>query len=185
MSDLPIRLVNRQIDYDLTAALGQTPSDFLVLYLNGVPLEGFGAPLDTPTARLEREVLVKGINRTGRGSLWPKLWTNWRKQIIASLELSKDTVFGKVRPNARTEVHRVTVGFSEHLHCAIRLFEEPKVSDIVDRFEIYGPADPATCKIFGRDGRTSQCATSPLSLAISAAVLALLKSEPVREGVSY
>jgi hypothetical protein len=182
MSELPIKLVNRQIDYDLAAALGQVPSDFLVLCLDGVPLEGFGTPFDGPAARLDREVIVDGINRKGRGSLWPKFWRNWERKIIASLGLPKDAMFGEFRPVASTEIHRVTAGFSEHLHCAIRLFEEPKVAEIVGRFEVFGPSEPARCKIFAKDGRSVECEADPLSLAISGAVLALLNSGPARNG---
>ena len=115
------------IDLELCELLGDKPGDFLVLCFDGVQLDFFGTPYDSPRARVERQGLVDAINDTSEKSLWPDMWRNWKAQICQQFKLPETTTSDKYRPIVTLEISRVCAGYSEHLHAAIGLFE--KVED--------------------------------------------------------
>lgn len=111
------------IDLELCALLGDQPSDFLVLCLDGVQLEGFGTPYDTPRNRVERQGLVDRLNDRSEQSLWPELFNNWRPAIAKQFKLAEEITAKDFRPVVSLQISRVCPGYSQYLHCAIGLFE--------------------------------------------------------------
>lgn len=120
---MEIKINSTPLDLELCELLGEKPSDFIIICLDGVPVEGFGTPIDSPSNRLERMALVEALNRRSKRSLWPKFWENWWPELCKQFALPIGTTSDQFRPLASLHVSRVCAGYSEHLHCAIRLFE--------------------------------------------------------------
>lgn len=118
-----ILIKSQPIDFELAELLGEKPSDFLVLCFDGVPLEDFGTPYDTPRNRFEREALVDLINDRSEKSLWPQMWDHWNTNIRKQFGLPETATEKSYRPVVSYKISRVVHGYSEHLHAAIGLFE--------------------------------------------------------------
>lgn len=165
---------NQPIDFDLCKLLGSTPADFLVLCFDGVQLDDFGTPYDTPQNRLGRQGLVDALNDTSDKSLWPEMWKNWKPSICKQFGLPDTTTSADYRPVVSIKLSRVCPGYSEHLHSAIRLFET-----LADKIETWFVARNKTgCQvgIVDKSGRTFSRTGGRMSLAIAEAVLDLLKA---------
>ena len=113
------------IDYELLELLGEKSADFIVLCFNGVQFERFGTPYDTPRQRKSTESMIRLLNsRNKKETLWPEMWKNWAGEIRKQYGLADDTTADDFRPVVSYQIKRVCYGRSEHLHCAIRLFEQ-------------------------------------------------------------
>ncbi len=121
-TDPELVINSRQIDLELCNLLGDKPADFLVLHLDGIPLEGFGTPFDTPSNRKTRQGLVDLLNDRSKESLWPDFWDNWSGSVIRQFGLI-GVAAEDFRPCVSYKISRVCPGYSEQLHCAIGLFE--------------------------------------------------------------
>jgi hypothetical protein len=164
------------IDLELCELLGDKPSDFLVLCFDGVQLDFFGTPYDSPRARVERQGLVDAINDTSEDSLWPDMWKNWKAQICQQFKLPETTTSDKYRPVVTLEISRVCAGYSEHLHAAIGLFET--IADKIASWSIiHKPSDESCCvEVFTRDFKSHICKGHRPSLVIAECVCELLKA---------
>ena len=120
---MKLNINNNSVDIELCELLGDKPSDFVVLCFDGVQLDFFGTPYDSPCARLEKQGLVDALNDKSEKSLWPELWKNWKPQICQQFKLPETTTSDKFRPVVTAEISRVSAAYSEHLHAAIGLFE--------------------------------------------------------------
>lgn len=143
-----LKVTGAHIDYVLAELLGEKPRDFLILCLHGRPLMGFGSPPDTQVNRDDWNCLVSRLNEDG--AYWRKFLSQWADEITAQFGNARLTRF---RPTVSYEVHRVVVGYSEHLHSAIRLFENPKVTALINKWAIdSSPNGAVACEIWNRSG---------------------------------
>lgn len=165
------KLKSKPIDFELCALLGDKPADFLVLCFDGVQLDFFGTPYDSPKERIMREGLVDRLNDRSTETLWPEMWANWKPQICRQFQLPKDATDETYRPVVNCEISRVCHGYSEHLHAAIGLFERAPVK----RWSII---QDVNCRVTAEDkhGRTFEGAGNNMALVISESVLELLKA---------
>lgn len=125
-TDLEIIIKNQPIDIELAELVGQPPMDFLVLYLDGKQLDGFGTPQDCPTERRRRQNLVDQLNDLSAESLWPDMWINWADKIRTQFNLPPETRWKDFHPVASLKIHRVVHAYSEHDHAAVGLLERVK-----------------------------------------------------------
>lgn len=172
-----IVVISSQLDLDLTELLGDKPADFLILCLDGKPLDGFGTPCDSPEARETKQCFVDHLNDRSKNSWWPKFLANWRRQIVTQFELTAENYLD-FRPFVSWRIHRVCCGHSAHLHCAIRLFEEEKVKSLIARWTV-GINKHALVEIHSVGGRryVVEQPGEPLSFVIGKAVKWLLTEE--------
>lgn len=180
MSEPKITVTSSDLDLELTALLGNKPSDFLVLCLDGVQFERFGTPRDTPQARESKQSLVDHLNDRSKDSWWPDLFKNWKREMIAQFKLAEDVTSEDFRPVVSFEIHRVCAGHSAYLHCAIRLFEEERVATLVSSWTV-GMNMQAVAVIRSKLGNSyCEAPESPgenLSIVIGRAVKKLLIAE--------
>lgn len=128
------KLINPPIDFELAALLGETPADFVVLYADGTPMQGYGTPFDSELARDRIVGLIEMLNDTSEDSFWPEFFRNWEKQFRAMYDLPPDTTAQDFHPVFSFAIHRVCAGYSEHLHVAMRLFETCR--DSISRWHV-------------------------------------------------
>lgn len=150
---------SQPIDLQLTELLGDKPCDFIVLCLDGVPLEGFGTPYDTPENRARRTGFVDSMNDPSGKSLWPEFWVNWAPNIIQQFKLPATTTAGEYRPKVSLKISRVCPGYSEYLHAAIGLFEQ-----CADKIQFWSISQGAACRVtvFDKTGhRFSNTGSTP------------------------
>lgn len=164
------------IDLELCELLGDKPGDFLVLCFDGVQLDFFGTPYDSPRARVERQGLVDAINDTSENSLWPDMWKKWKAQICQQFKLPETTTSDKYRPVVTLEISRVCAGYSEYLHAAIQLFED--CADKIERWELKQGVD-CRASVVDKRGVTYLNIRKTMSEAIAATMLELLKDHQV------
>jgi len=163
------------IDLELCELLGDKPGDFLVLCFDGVQLDFFGTPYDSPRARVERQGLVDAINDTSETSLWPDMWKNWKAQICQQFKLPETTTSDKYRPVVTLEISRVCAGYSEHLHAAIGLFE--KLGDKITMWSVREIIKgDVLVEIFAPDFKKYSRTGNRASLVIAETVCELLKA---------
>ncbi len=169
-------LTGSPLDFELSALLGEAPSDFISLCLDGVPLEGFGTPYDTPRNRADRESLIRSLNDRSAESLWPEMWKNWKPDICKQFGLPSTATAADFRPLVSWRISRVVPGYSSHLHCAIGLLE--RLRQIVERWGIgSGSAGSACVEITSKAGRRYGETGDSLALVIGLAVKRLLTDE--------
>jgi hypothetical protein len=125
---------SKPLDFELCELLGETPADFIVFCFDGVQLDFFGTPYDSPHARAERQQLADRLNDPSDKSLWPDMWKNWKHDICRQFKLPDTTTSADYRPVVTCEISRVCAGYSEHLHAAIGLFE--KVTDKITMWSV-------------------------------------------------
>lgn len=160
------------IDYELCELLGNKPVDFVVLCFDGVQLEDFGTPYDTPRNRAERQALAERLNDRSTDSLWPELWRNWKPNICRQFGLPETTTSDQYSPVVTCKISRVVHGYSEHLHAAIGLFET-----LADKIEKWTVINEAGCraKVIDKHGRIFERAGTKMSLVIAESVRELLR----------
>lgn len=177
--NMELKIKSKPIDFELCELLGDKPSDFLVLCFDGVQLDFFGTPYDSPQARVERRGLVDLLNDKSEKSLWPKMWENWKPQICHQFKLPPNTTSAKYRPVVTCEISRVCHGYSEHLHAAIGLFDT-----LADKITSWGVRRLANGKsdveIVAKNAVRYSMTGKSMALVIAKCVLALLKDQPKR-----
>lgn len=143
-----LKVTGAHIDYVLAELLGEKPSDFLILCLDGKPLQGFGSPRDTTANRKDWRRMVAQLNEDE--VFWFKFFCRWASEIATQFGTP---VAKEFRPTVSYEVHRVVVGYSQHLHAAIQLFENPKVTALINKWAIdSSPNGAVACEIWNRSG---------------------------------
>ena len=169
-------ITGNPIDYELTELLGEKSADFIVLCFNGVQFERFGTPYDSPRERERTESMVRLLNsRNKKETLWPRMWENWAGEIRKQYGLPEDATADDFRPVASYQIKRVCHGRSQHLHCAIRLFEE--LSDKLKTWSVRKCRDGKNLvEIVTADDRVIMESGDDLPLVICKAVLRVLKS---------
>lgn len=128
-----IQALGKPVDYELAELLGEKPADFLVLCLDGHPMEGFGTPPDSPAGRLEIQAFANMLNDSV-ASHWENFFESWAGHIRKQFRLSPQAGPQHFRPEVSWRVNRVVVGYSEYLHCAITLIE--KIEPLLDRWGV-------------------------------------------------
>ena len=124
MKQTPELIIKSQpIDMELAELLGKAPCDFVVLCFDGVQFEAYGTPIDSPEVRHFAQRKADMMNDKSEDSIWPAMWHNWKPQICKQFGLPETATEKDFRPVVSWKVVRVCVGYSEHLHAAICLFE--------------------------------------------------------------
>ena len=167
------------IDYELIELLGEKSADFIVLCFDGVQFERFGTPYDSPYERVRTEAMIRRLNsRNKRESLWPYLWEHWSREIREQYGLSADATADDFRPVVSYKIKRVCYGRSEHLHCAIRLFEQTAAR--IKTWSLRKCDDGKhLVEIVTADGRPMMGSGDDLPLTICKVVRRMLKSVPL------
>lgn len=163
----------KPIDVELADLLGRGTSDFLVICFDGVQLEDFGTPYDTPANRANRQTLVDMLND---GTLWPKMFNEWKATICRQFNLPETTTHKDYKPVVSYKVSRVCAGYSEYLHAAIQLFED--CADKIERWELKQGAD-CRASIVDKRGATYLNIRKTMAEAIAATMLEMLKAHQV------
>jgi len=167
----PELVINSEtIDIELADLLGRGASDFLVICFDGVQLEDFGTPYDTPENRANRQSLVDSLND---GSLWPKMFKNWKTTICRQFKLPETTTHKDYKPVVSYKVSRVCPGYSKYLHAAIQLFD-----DCSDKIEKWSLSKDCLCRasIIDKHGVTFLNIEETMALAITKTMIELLKA---------
>jgi hypothetical protein len=136
---------NAKIDYSLCKLLGEKPSDFIVLCLDGVAMEDFGTPYDTRQNRIQRQTVVRALNDRSADSLWPEFFDSWKANLCKQFGLPPQTEAKDFRPKVSLEISRVCPAFSEHLFVAVRLFET--LSDRISLWSVRRGAETTAPKL--------------------------------------
>lgn len=166
-----IEIKNQPIDMELDALLGNKPADFLVLCFDGVQLDGFGTPHDTPLNRVHQQAIVDKLND---GTLWPEMFKNWKSKICRQFNLPATATHHDYRPDVSYKVSRVCPGYSKYLPTAIRLLED--CADKIKRWELkQGILSRAS--VIDRRGSTYSNSRKTMAEAIAATMLELLKGD--------
>ena len=169
-----LTIKSQPIDLELCELLGNQPSDFIVLCLDGIQMDTFGTPYDSPAARQRQQLLCDSLNDKSEKSRWPEAWMLWKKDICKQFGLPDTTTSDDYRPVVSFKISRVCAGYSEHLHAAIGLFET-----LADKIGVWRVSKTETCLVIVEDKRSRVfigCNNKP-SLAIAEAIRALLKGQ--------
>lgn len=164
------------IDYELLELLGEKYADFIVLCFNGVQFERFGTPYDSPIQRERTESMIRLLNsRNKKETLWPEMWKNWAHEIRNQYGLAAETTADDFRPVVSYKIKRVCYGRSQHLHCAIRLFEE--LAEKIKKWTVQKCADGKhRVEIVTADGRIMMDGGDDLPLTICKVIRRMLKT---------
>jgi len=172
-----LKISGNPIDYELAELLGKKPSDFVVLCFDGVHFEAFGSPYDTPRARAEKQILVDHLNDRSDKSWWPDIFESWKREIRKQYGLADEATAMDYRPEVSYQIMRVVAGNSEHLHCAIRLFDE--VGDRIETWSVRKMRDgKPLVEIVTTDNRPIMASGETMPIAICKAIVRVLKSSP-------
>lgn len=176
---------SQPIDFEICKRLGTGAADFLVLCFDGVQLEDFGTPYDTPENRAMQQRLVEALNDRTAESRWPEMWRNWKPKICRQFGLPDTTTSAEYRPVCSYKISRVCHGYSEHLHAAIGLFET--LADKIASWSItHKPSDESCCvEIFTRDFKSHIRKGQRPSLVIAECVLELLNANQVNGDIRH
>ncbi len=164
------------IDYELVDLLGEKSADFICLTFDGVQFEKFGTPYDTPRQRQSTESMIRLLNsRNKKETMWPEMWKNWAGEIRKQYGLAADTTAEDFRPVVSYQIKRVCYGRSQHLHCAIRLFEQ--LAEKIKTWSVRKCDDGKhLVEIVTADGRPMMDSGDDLPLTICKVVRRMLKS---------
>jgi len=164
-----------QLDFELAALLGEKPIDFIVLLADGVQLEFFGTPVDSPTQRKVYQYIVDELNDRKR-TAWKKFFGDWNRQFSKQFNLDKEATHKDFHPKFEMAISRVCHGHSSYLHCAIRLFEE--LEDIIKSWVVRKlPFGKSLVEISATDGRIITQSGDVMSIVIGEAVKRLLSGQ--------
>lgn len=177
MNREPEMIVNgTPLDFELAELLGEKPSHFLVLCLDGQKVENFGTPYDTAGNRAQWESLMARLNDRSRKSLWPTFFENWKATLIQQFRLPANATAKEFRPAASFKVSRVVCGYSTHLHAAVGLFE--KLPNRIHRWSVIRRGE-CEVEIVSTRGTDHRCVCDSPSVAIVQAVISLLREMPM------
>jgi hypothetical protein len=171
--DLELTIKSKPIDFELCELLGRGYSDFIVLCFNGVQFEDFGTRYDSPANRADRQRLVDKLNDNSDTSLWPDMFHTWKQNICKQFGLNQNTTAKDFRPVVSLKISRVCYGYSQHLHCAITLFQE--VADRIEGWRITAEGERYKVTVRTKTGRNIYRSGLNLPLEIAEAVLRVLK----------
>lgn len=172
-----LEIKSKPIDFEICKRLGSGASDFLVLCFDGVQLDAFGTPYDTPANRAMQQRLVETLNDKTADSNWPQMFRNWKPQICKQFGLPDTTTSADYWPVVSYKISRVCHGYSEHLHAAIGLFET--LADKIETWFVARNETGCQVEIVAKNGRTFSRTGERMSLAIAEAVLELLNANQV------
>lgn len=171
---LNLKIKSQPLDFELCKLLGDRPADFLVLCLDGVQLEDFGTPYDTPSERVRRNHLVELLNDRTEDSLWPKMWEQWKQSLCKQFNLPETTTDKEFHPVVSYEISRVCHGYSEHIHAAIGLFD--KLADKIENWSVSYDGQCVVAITTKRGARITRVGVC-MSLTIAQAVRDMLQQE--------
>lgn len=164
-----------QLDFELTELLGEKSTDFIVLLADGVQLEFFGTPVDSPHQRRVYQYIVDELNNR-KLPAWKKFFTDWQRQFAKQFKLADGTTHKDFHPKFEMAISRVCHGHSTYLHCAIRLFEE-----LADRIKTWSvrkfPDGMNRVEIIATNGQIVMESGEVMSIAIGKAVKRLLSRQ--------
>ena len=115
---------SKPLDFELCELLGEKSADFLVLCADGDLVPFTGTPFDSPVERQKYTQFVDFLNDRSDKSWWPEFFANWKNQFCKHYGLAPETTYRDYHPKFSFVVSRSCVGYSEHLHCAIQLFDQ-------------------------------------------------------------
>ena len=173
--DIPLLTKSAPLDYEVSDLIGEGASDFLVLCLDGIQLESFGTPHDTPAARVEQQRFVDALNDRSPDSLWPVFFHNWKSAICKDLGLPPDTTAESCRPVVSLAVSRVCAGYSKYLHAAIGLFKT--LGDKINAWSVSAAGERAFVRIVSADGTVFTENGQNMALVIVLAVKRVLLAQ--------
>ena len=157
------------LDLEIETLLGRSPSRFVVLRFDGIELDFFGTPYDSPSSRERYQNLAKHLNDPSDDLVWKEMLNNWSPQIQRQ--------FGPIQPNFRpfvdAVISEVVPGHSQFLHCAIRLIEDRSV---VSRWKLL-QANVASAMLTDQKSKTFTSSDALMPVAICKAFSALLKAK--------
>ena len=163
------------LDYELSELLGEKSTDFIVLLADGVQLEFFGTPVDSPHQRRVYQYIVDELNNR-KVSAWKKFYTDWQRQFGKQFKLTETTTHKDFHPKFEMAISRVCHGHSSYLHCAIRLFEE--LDDRIKSWVVRKlPFGKSLVEISASDGRIITQSGDVMSIVIGEAVKRLLSGQ--------
>lgn len=119
--ELPLILKSSAIDFELCELLGEKPSDFVVICIDGKQVPFLGTPWDSPRTRESYRGIVKWLN-DGRRKDWAQLFATRKHEFIEHYKLPPEATAETFRPKFSLAVSRVCSGYSKYLHVAIGLF---------------------------------------------------------------
>lgn len=171
-----IIIKNQAIDIELAELLGEKQCDFIVLCFDGQQLDFFGTPYDGPNARRLRQSIVEALNDRSKKSLWPKMFSEWKPEILRQFKLPPETTAKDFRPVVSLKISRVCHAYSEHLHAAISLFET--LDDKVEWWSVGKMSDGKHSVIIrSKNGKEIDMSGDKLAVVIAAAIRDLLKGQ--------
>ena len=174
MSTPELIIASQPIDLEITLLLGEHPSDFILLYLDGRKMENFGSPLDTPSNRAHRQGLVDALNDKSKKSLWPEFFKNWKMELRRQFGIGADATAKDFHPVASYKIERVCAGYSQHAYAAIQLFSHPKLKGTAYQLKRFSDGS-AFVMVMAGDGSGQTCNEATVPMAIAKAVLMFLK----------
>lgn len=161
-----------QLDFELAELLGEKSTDFIVLLADGVQLDFFGTPVDSPHQRQVYQYIVTELNDR-KGTEWNKFFSEWRRQFAKQFKLADSATYKDFHPKFEMAISRVCHGHSTYLHCAIRLFEE--LEDRIKSWVVRKlPFGKSLVEISATDGRIITESGDVMSIVIGKAVKRLL-----------
>lgn len=172
MSEPELKINSVPIDLEICELLGSGSSDFIVLCFDGVQLDFFGTPYDSPDNRSARQYLVDSLNKK-RSSLWRKMFNSWKPQICQQFGLPETTTAKDYRPVVSYKISRVCHGYSANLHCAITLFE--KLADRIETWWALQSGSVCSVMVFTKDGKSFGRSGENTAFTIAETVLVMLK----------
>lgn len=184
-ADIPLVMVSNPIDCELAELIGEKPGDFLVLYADGLVVEGFGSPFDSPGQRRIWLDTVEQLNtRTG---VWEDFYESWGATLRKMHGIAEDVSAEAFRPVFSVRVHRVVSGYSQHINPAMRLLERLREKGIAGSYLIDVLSNYAGVTVYCQQARipyfsSKEGANVTLPPLIAEAVLKLLKARLPRVG---
>lgn len=167
-----IIIKNDPLDVELCQALGEPLIDFIVTCFDGVPLNLFSTPEDSPRARERHELFVQRLNDKTVDSKWPEFFEAWRDEFCQQFKLPHETEAASYHPHVTWQIHRVCVAYTERLSSAVTLFE--KIASRLTNWIISKRNGGSVVEIEGHEFLVRHCGED-LPRVVSLAVLEVLK----------
>jgi hypothetical protein len=159
------------LELELSELLGGETADFIVICANGEQVPFLGTPYDHPVRRAAYPELIAKLNDRS-GTDWPEMFVNWKRQFCAHYKLAPETTAQDFWPEFSFAISRTCPGYAQHLHVAVRLFEQlgPKVTGWL----ISHGDGKDIVEIFAANGAVYRESGEGMALVIATAVKRLL-----------